>query len=171
MTPETFEIEINDLTHTLIELARERTVNKISDNCKYILSEIIDIGKNNFDDLRKLRILNNEKKIPRLLNEIISELMPIYNDLYDINLYVYKAKSNLTIIEIQYFRKSSLSQEYRTKIINNRPMITCKIMIPLYAEVDNEKFDINWEYGGFKHNWKMFWWRRKIKKDLRKNDN
>ncbi|PKP20337.1 MAG: hypothetical protein CVU05_09380 [Bacteroidetes bacterium HGW-Bacteroidetes-21] len=169
MTPETFEIEIKDLTHKLIEMARDFSINKISDNCLYILSQINNDGSNNLNEIRKARIQSNEKKTPKRLNEITSDLFSIYSDLYDINLYVYKAKSNLTLIEIQYFRKSNLSQEYQIKVMNNKPMTHCKINIPYYAETNKEKFDINWEFGGLKHDWKMFWWKRNIRKELRKN--
>ena len=49
---------------------------------------------------------------------------------------------------------------YRSKIKDNDPMLHCKIGIPPYRKDESDKYDVNWELGGFRHRWNMFWWRK-----------
>lgn len=59
-------------------------------------------------------------------------------------LYVFESKKEKTIIEIEYFRKSSFDINYFEKIKNNKPMFHAKILTP-YDRKEEEKFDINWK--------------------------
>jgi hypothetical protein len=33
------------------------------------------------------------------------------------------------------------------------------------------KNELIWEHGGLRHEWKMFWWRQEIKKEIKKKKN
>jgi len=167
MTIDTIDKDLKSLTDNLLKMARNLTWNNISNNCKYILTEIIDSEKN-FSEQNKLRRQLNKLKIPKDLNQIVPDLEAIFENIYDLNLYVYKAKSELTIIEIQYYPKTALTVDFFEKIKDNSPMLHCKIAIPQYADDNKTKFDINWEFGGLKHQWKMFWWRQGIEKEIKK---
>jgi hypothetical protein len=35
-------------------------------------------------------------------------------------------------------------------------MLHCKVGLPHYRKNDNEKFDVNWELGGIRHEWNIF---------------
>jgi hypothetical protein len=145
---------------SLLEIARQYTFNDISNNCSFILSEIIQ--SNNLTDKLKLRKETNDKKIPKPLNKIIIELDKLYSNLYDINLFIYKSDKYSTIIEIQYFPRSSLNKDYQEMSSATETMLHCKVSIPPYASDTKEKFDINWELGTFNHKWKMMLWRLKM---------
>lgn len=153
------ENKIQDATSSLIDMATDICWNKISRNCVYIMSEIDEsIGKN-FFERAKIRKKVNDQKSPKSLNEIVADLTKIYDNLYDINLYIYKSLPNKTIIEIRYFLKTSHTAEFYPTIQNNEPMLHCKIPRPFYAtERPNSnkierKFDVNWELGGIRHEW------------------
>ena len=71
-------------------------------------------------------------------------------------MYIYKSKKESTIIEIQYYPKSLLESEFYETVKNNNPMLHCKVGIPNYRKNDREKFDVNWELGGIRHEWNIF---------------
>lgn len=127
--------------------------NKVSRNAAFILSDINEFANDDFVIQSKLRNKVNDSKIPISLEEAVELLNKEYHDLYDVNLYVFKAFKNKTIIEIMYFRKSNFEPDYFEVIKNNQPMFHSKVSIPYYAR-DKEKFDVNWEYGGIRHLWK-----------------
>ncbi|HEY1195072.1 hypothetical protein [Flavobacterium sp.] len=156
------EEEISNLTNQLIELVSLECWNDISNNLVFILSNISETGENALVH-RHNRNIANKKKTPKSLNEAVSDLAKIYDTIYDINLYVYKAEKNRTILDIRYFLKSELDAEYLKTVINNSPMLHCKIVLPPYLK-ENSKFDVNWELGGIRHHWNMFWYRRKFRK-------
>jgi hypothetical protein len=54
MTIDSLDKDLKSLTDNLLEMARNHTWNEISNDCKYILTEIIDSDKNFFKQ-RKLR--------------------------------------------------------------------------------------------------------------------
>lgn len=62
-----------------------------------------------------------------------------------------------------------LDKEFLDKVKTNEPMLHCKINIPPYIEETKKKFDINWEQGRITQQWKMFWWKQRIKKDIERN--
>jgi hypothetical protein len=175
ITKESLPEQIGDATTSLLKLARESCWNNISDNCRFILSEIKeDSSVKNFIELRGLRKTINDKKHPEPLDNILPRLLSIYANLHDINLYIYRSSKNLTIIEIAYYLKSSLEPDYQKTITNDPPMLHCKVAIPIYS-TDSEfkfdysaaskrKFDINWEHQTFfYHRWQIFWYRFKYR--------
>lgn len=166
MKKENLYREISDAVQSLLKMARESSFNNISDNCKFIISEIKHSDKNFFEQ-NKIRKTDNNKKTPKPLADTIIELETIYANLYDVNLYVYKSNRHSTIIEIQYFPRSSHDLEYQIKSTTQETMLHCKVAIPAYASDNKEKFDINWQLGSVNHKWKMFWWLRKTKKILK----
>ena len=146
------EQSLKEASSALLEMVRNSCWNKISNNTSYIISEIIN-DERNFFDKRIKRKKANEKKNPKSLVQITAELKDIYENLYDINLYVYKSKKESTIIEIQYYPKSSLESDFYETVKSNEPMLHCKIGLPHYQKNNNEKFDVNWELGGIRHVW------------------
>ncbi|WP_299126245.1 hypothetical protein [uncultured Winogradskyella sp.] len=162
MKKENLEQSLREATSSLLEMARNSCWNKISDNTSYIISEIIN-DERNFFDRRIERKKVNEKKKTKSLEQITAELKDIYENLYDINLYVYKSKKESTIIEIQYYPKSSLESDFYETVKENNPMLHCKIGLPNYRKNDTKKFDVNWELGGIRHEWNSFWSRLKFK--------
>ena len=169
MKKESIHKEINEATQSLLKMARESSFNNISDNCTFIISEIKQSCKNFFEQ-NKIRKRDNEKKIPKSLTDIIVELETLYENFYDVNLYVYKAGKNSTIIEIQYYPRSSLDIEYPKKSAKQETMLHSKVAVPPYASENNKKFDINWQLGTINHKWKMFWWKQKTKKYLKSRE-
>ena len=162
MKKENLDNEISNSVQALLKLAREKSFNTISDNCKYILSEIIPSDKSSFEQ-NTIRKILNDKKEPLSFPEIIRQVEVLYSDLYDINIYIYKARKNLTIVEIQYFSRSTLDKEYQKQLSSYETMLHCKIDLPPYASNNEIRFDINWQLGTFHHKWNMFWWKIKIK--------
>lgn len=144
-------MNLKEAASTLLEMAKNSCWNKISDNTSCIISEI----KNDVPN-RTERKKDNNKKKPKSLEKITAELKAFYENLYDINLYIYKSKKESTIIEIQYYPKSSLELEFYETVKSNEPMLHCKIRLPNYQKNDNKKFDINWELGGIRYEWNNF---------------
>jgi hypothetical protein len=167
VTKETINNDISEAVSSLVEMANNSCWNNISKNHLFILSEINQDGKNFFLQRIERKKLN-DKKTPVPLNEIINDLKIIYYDLHLIELYIYLAKKKVTIIEIQYILKSNFEDDFYEKIKDNEPMLHCKIGIPIYHQDKSNKYDINWELGGFRDNWKMFWYRLKRKRQLKK---
>jgi hypothetical protein len=159
------EEEIENLTTKLLDLVNLSCWNDISGNLMFILSNISEVGEENFFIQRSNRNKLNKKKIPKSFNEVMIRVKEIYDLIYDINLYVYKSEKHRTIIEIRYFLKSELPSDYQKTIVNNSPMLHCKIAIPPYNNKKN-KFDVNWELGGIRYNWNMFWWKGRYKFSL-----
>ncbi len=148
--------KISQSTSSLIDMASDICWNKISRNCQYITSEIKENIGVNYPQIPHLRKKVNEKKEPKSLNEVTKELQLIYENLYDINLHIYKSQKEKTIIEIRYYLKTSLEKEFYSSIKENEPMLHCKVATPPYRE-ESKKFDVNWELGGLRHKLNMFW--------------
>lgn len=129
----------------LFVLAKQMTVNPISNNCLFILSEIKTDFQNVFEEI-KARNKENKFKQAVLLSELEPKLNELIEDLYDLNIYIYKAEKDKTIIELRYFLKSKLDESYRTKVQKNLPMIHFKIEHPPLIDHEKEKFDINWQH-------------------------
>ncbi|MDY8135409.1 hypothetical protein [Aquimarina sp. 2201CG5-10] len=142
---ENLEQNLKEATSSLLEMARNSCWNKISGNTNYLISEIKNNQLNVFDK-RIERKKENEKKITKSLEQISTELKTIYENLYDINLYIYKSEKENTVIEIQYYLKSSLEYDFYQTVKNNEPMLHCKIPIPPGFDNKKNKFDINWEF-------------------------
>lgn len=158
ITQDEVQQKFEGATFDLLQLAKASSFNRISENCVFILSEIEETSMS-FSEQRNIRKKENDKKVPRALSEILPDLLDMYMAIYDFNLYVYKSTQRETIIEIQYYPKSSLDERFRKTIAENAPMLHCKVAIPSYvaAKDEKEKFDINWEHNTLSHRWKMFW--------------
>jgi len=165
MTKDTLQKEIEEAVPKLLDMARELSWNKFSDKCKFILSEIKD-SEENFHVQRVLRKKENDKKVPVTFSEIMPTLQNLYDNLYDINLHIYRAATHLTIVDTRYYPKSSLDPDYRPKVIHNPPMLHCKIAQPPWLTDKKEKFDINWEHKQRLIQWKLFWMGQKRQKRL-----
>ncbi|WP_103068136.1 hypothetical protein [Aquimarina sediminis] len=167
ITKNTLQQYLKEATTTLLDMARNTCWNTISNHTSFIISEI----PNDVEELRKMHIERkkiNDKKIPKPLHQVATELELIYENLYDINLYVYKSEKDRTIVEIQYFPKSSLDPEFYKIVKENAPMVHCKIATPLYQNDKTKKYDVNWELGGIKYKSSMFWHRLKFNWKYRK---
>lgn len=165
MTSSTLQKEIEEAVPSLLEMARGLTWNKISDHYKFIVTEIKD-SLENAHIRRQFLKAENDKKTPLTLVELMPTLQNLYENLYDINLSIYKAKKYLTIIDIRYYAKSSLDTEYMQKVQSNPPMLHNKVAMPPWLSWPSdkkEKFDINWEHKQWLINWRLFWARQKHK--------
>jgi len=102
-TKENLESSLKEATKKLLNLARDICWNKISDNTTYIISEIEDIEiPNDFYKSLLARKEANSKKTPKSIEEITIDLNLIFENLYDINLHIYKSEKYKTITEIRY---------------------------------------------------------------------
>jgi hypothetical protein len=156
MIEETLQTNIKQSITNLLKLAEISCWNKISSNLTFILSDYNEFTNTNFHLEKKSRNVINKKKSPQEFEKIIEILKKEYSDLYDISLYVFKAKKEETIIEIQYYRKSNLDKDFFETVRHNPPMLHSKISLPVYVK-NKEKFDINWEHRRrFSHIWKTF---------------
>ncbi len=149
-------IDIMHFIEQLVALVEKSCWNKLNNSYSFILSKIINIG-GDFNEKREKRNELNKLKKPLDIRQASLKLEKLYPDLYDVSFFVYKATKKDTTIEIQYFLKSSLDKEYFEKIKNNEPILNCKVSIPFYLTNKNDKFDVNWELGGLRHKWKIFW--------------
>lgn len=76
----------------------------------FIVSDSNEFKGENFGEIRKSRCKVNRYKIPQPLDQVIKVLSVEYTDLYDVNLYVYKALKKETVIEIPYYRNQIWTQ-------------------------------------------------------------
>jgi len=162
VTKNNIELNLKEATSALLKMARNSCWNKISDDTCYIISEI----KNDSRDFKIQRIERkkaNRKKKPISLEKATAELKSIYKNLYDINLEIYKSLNDKTIVDIRYYPKSALESDFYEAEKNNDPMLHCKVGIPPYAKGKSKKYDVNWELGGIRHEWKSFWNRLRFK--------
>ena len=155
MSLDTLLDRLNAAVPTLLTMAKDLTWNKIPENCKFILTEINN-NDQNFHEQRRLTIKENDNKIPETLDKISLTLGEIYDNLYDINLQIYRTKKKMTVINIRYYPKSSLDKDYREKIKDNQPMLHCKVAMPPWLSGKKEKFDINWQHNEGWNKWKLF---------------
>ena len=162
MTLDTLEKDINEVIPTLFEMARSLTWNNISENHKFILTEIKD-NSENFHERRKKNKQENDKKNPISLTELMPTLRALYDNFYDINLHIYKSTKSLTIIDFRYYPKTSLDKDYRLKVLNNSPMLHCKVSMPTFLSYKKEKFDINWEHKSWLIKLKVLWQKKKLR--------
>lgn len=147
---------IEDCVINLQKLVNVYCWNNISSNFVFIVSDFNEIERTNFFRQRKTRNKINKSKKLLGLDSAVAILSKVYLDLYDINLYVYKADKKETVIEIQYYRKSNFEYDYFETIKDNLPMFHAKIAKPYYVK-DDEKFDVNWELqGSIAPIWKNF---------------
>jgi hypothetical protein len=155
MSKEMVEKQISDSINNLKKLVEIYCWNQLSLNYSFILSDSNDFKRKNFLKLRKSKIKINNQKVPQNLSEVTEILKAKYYDLYDVVFYIFKAKNFETIIEIEYYRKSNFDAEYFEKIKTNPPMFHSKIPMPRYGK-NGKKIDINWHFGGLRHQFNTF---------------
>ncbi len=166
ITKDILELRLAEGTASLLNMARDMVWNKLSDNCLYIISNIGDCTLD-FAEINALRKQKNDKKTPHPLKNLMQQLLELYPDFYDINLFIYKCSRSLTIIEIAYFPKSALEPVYRVTVENDSLMFHCKVPIPFYSAVGKKrKFDINWQNNTLSNIVNSFWARLKYKVKL-----
>lgn len=145
MDNEILEENIKITTDHLLELVKKNCWNIITNNrYQYILTDVNSLKYINLHELRIIKQKINSKKTPQNLNSVVETLAVFNDDLYDVVLYVFKAKSNRTIIEIEYLKKSDLDLEYYQKIKDNLTMFHAKIIMPPNQN-QLAKFDVNWQ--------------------------
>ncbi|WP_298757639.1 hypothetical protein [uncultured Psychroserpens sp.] len=167
VSKEQLNADLKEATLRLLELARQTCWNTISNNVVYIISEIEKAPKDIYINILKNRKKENDIKAKKSLDQVAQDLNKIYDDLYDVVLTVYKSTTTYTIIEIQYFPKSSLEASFLKTVKGELPMLHCNITIPTYRKTDSEKFDINWELLGLRYKWNMFWHRLIVQRKYR----
>ena len=160
MTLETLPAELAQMVPRLLSMAREATWNTISDNCRFILTEIPNTPVD-AHALRKHYKRQNEAKAPVSLKSLVPVVQQLYPNLHDINLCIYKSTSRLTIIDIRYYPRTSLTEAYRQQVATNPPMLHAKVALPPWLALVTKpaKFDINWERRLVWARWKMLWLR------------
>lgn len=153
MNSAAFKTELSVMLSRLLAMANESSIQPISDNCQFFLSEI------EINSVPKGRF-TKQKFTGRLstFDEVYAELEHMHDNLYDINLFVFKAHRKKTTIEVKYLLKSSLKHAYPDSITDKPPMIHAKVATPPYR-LSNEKFDINWEFGRIRARWKLLIWK------------
>ncbi len=162
MKKESLYTELSEAVQSLLKLARESSYNNISDNCFFIILETKHDYINSFER-NILRKIENKRKKAKTLLKITDELEFLYPNIYDVHLYIYKAKKNSTIIEIEYSPRSSSISDNNKDIQPQEPRIYCQVPIPIYSYYKKDKFDINWQLNTVNHKWRMFLWKLKNK--------
>lgn len=162
MTLTTLENEIQEAIPRLFDMARNLTRNSISENYKFILTEI-NISSENFHEQRKMNKKINDKKVPLSLTELMPTLRRLYDNFYEINLHIYRSTKSMTVIDFRYYPKSSLDKDYPEKIMHNHPILHCKVSMPPWLSDKEKKFDINWEYYEGLNRLRLLWFKLKLK--------
>lgn len=172
-TKQNLQQNIDEATILLLKMARDVCWNNIKDEVKYVIKRV-NLGverTENFHNRDKLRkeVLNKKERLT--LDSAIQELSSDFDNIYLIELYIFKAEKKETIVEIEVLERSELidhldlDSEESKNYLHQNMMFHCKVPLPPYANEDkNIKFDINWQLGTLEHKWKLFWWRRKTKK-------
>lgn len=145
----------------LLKLARETTWNYIPDHCLFLLSEITD-EPTNADQRRRLTKRLNDAKQPLPLAALALALRQLHGNLHDLNLYVYRATHEATIVDVRYYPRSSLLPTYRAQLAGQPPMLHIKVATPPWLALAQSlpKFDINWEHRLWWTWWRTWWFRR-----------
>jgi hypothetical protein len=160
-------METTDLVTTLegavpqlLKLARALTWNDISDNYLFILSEITDEPANSYQRRQLTKRLNDVKQ-PLPLVALAPALHQLHGNLHDINLYIYRATTELTVVDIRYYPRSSLSLTYQAQVAHQPPMLHVKVATPPWLALVEPppKFDINWERQVTWTWWRTWWFR------------
>ena len=172
ITKENLKLQIKEMANQLLEMAKEHSWNTISNNIKFVIKKIkTDISEDEklFETNRKRkRLLNSKERLT--LESAIKQLNSEFEKIYLIELFVFKASKKETIVEIAILEKSQLDIEIRNRkeILESSPMLHSKVAIPPYIEFEKkDKFDINWQLETMECKWKMFWWRKKMKKKIK----
>lgn len=154
--PEDLHDGIARVVPNFLNMARGLCWNTISDRCLFIISEIRNSTENAHMQREQIT-KENKGKIPLPLESITAVLEQLFHELYDINIYIHRAKKELTIIDIRYYLKSSLDPDYRKTVNANPPMLHCNVTTPPWLSDERQKFDINWERKTWLNRWRIFW--------------
>ncbi len=162
----TLKPEIKECTVCLLKMVRDHCWNIIPNQVVYVLSEIEDRE----GGWKQMILAKKSKDILPIMNfdTLIKKLEFVYQDLHDIHLYVHRVERHRTIISVEYFLKSKVSYVMKKEV---PPMLHAKVSLPPYRGEESEKFDVHWEFGGLRHQWKMFWWRQKHLRKRRRPKN
>ncbi|HMF70360.1 MAG TPA: hypothetical protein VK616_02740 [Flavitalea sp.] len=142
MTRQTMEEDIGNSISQLTRLAAVLTFNTYADEKLFILSEIKNTDPHGVESFKTI-YKQNDRKIPKSLSAQLRRLQQLFDNLYDINIYIHKATTLITIIDIRYYAQSSLDRAYRKTVVDHSPMLHCKIALPPDYE-KGVKFDIHW---------------------------
>jgi hypothetical protein len=137
---------IQDAAPQLLTLGRSLSWNAIPNHCLFILSEITDEPTNAHQRRRLTKHLNDAKQ-PLPLADLVPALHQLHGKVHDINLFIYRATREATVIDIRYYPRSSLASAYRAQVAALPPMLHVKVATPpwLTQAQPFSKFDINWE--------------------------
>jgi hypothetical protein len=162
MSPTDLVAAIDGAVPQLLKLGRTLTQNDISDHCLFILTEITDEPTNAHQRRRVIKRLNDAKQ-PLPLADLAPALHQLHGNLHDINLYIYRTTSELTIVDIRYYPRSSLAQTYRAQVAELPPMLHLKVATPPWLALAEPlpQFDINWERR-VTWAWLRTWWFRHV---------
>lgn len=146
MSPTDLVAAISGAVPQLLKLGRTLTWNDISDHCLFILSEITDEPTNAHQRRRVTKRLNDAKQ-PLPLADLAPALQQLHGNLHDINLYIYRATREVTIVDVRYYPRSSLAPTYRAQVAELPPMLHLKVATPPWLALAEPlpRFDINWE--------------------------
>jgi len=146
MSPVDLVTAIQEAVPQLLALGRSLAWSTIPDCCLFIVSEIID-EPTNAHQRRRLNKRLNDAKQPLPLADLAPALHQLHGNLHDINLFIYRATREATIVDIRYYSRSSLTPAYRAQVATLPPMLHVKIATPpwLTQAQPLPKFDINWE--------------------------
>lgn len=162
ITRDNLQQKIEDALPMLFKMARSLTWNQISEDCVFILSEIRDSDRNFYEQWLAIK-RENDRKVPVSFSRIMPSLWALHDNLYDINLHIYRADKDRTIIDIRYYPKSALGKDYRQTVQCQPPMLHCKVVTPPWLTDKGEQFDINWQHHLLRWRRKLFWARLKFK--------
>lgn len=158
ITKDNFIEQLIKATEDLLNMAREMTWNKISDNCFYILFDKDKNDEKRFSVEKRSAKSKSDKGTPQRLIDVAPVFLDLYPSFYEVDLQIYKASKKETIIEIWYRLKNSSDPGYKTTVEDNAPMLHCKVQIPFYIDFDKrKKFDINWKNNSLSYKLNSFW--------------
>ncbi len=164
MTAEELKENILKTSHDIIRIAREKCNNNFSDNIEFVIRRF-DVADLDFFALNKLRKETYEKSTKLPVDKVVQELYSDLSGLLWIDLMIYKAEKNRTIIEVLLIKRQSNESVGDQEL---RPSFHGGISTPQYAADSNDRFDVNWQQNTFNHRLKFFLWKIKTKKELKR---
>lgn len=160
MSLATIRQDIRGFTPRLLEMVRDHCWNTIPDEVVYIISEIENGEGSGWQEIYERR-RERDKLVLMDFETMIINLEEIYPMIHDINLYVHRVDRRRTIVDVRYYLKDETGYEIK---LETPAMLHAKVCLPPYRGDGSKKFDVHWEFGGLRHQWKMFWWKREMKK-------
>lgn len=151
-------------TDQLLEMAADHAWNEISSAVCYVIKKVrtgVTEGINVFETNRiRKKLLQSMKAVD--LSSAVAELRSIFDDIYLIELYIFRADTSRTIIEIEILEKAEVASDPNSSNSAKGPTLHCKVPIPPYvADKQKGRFDINWQLETPEYRRKMLWWKLK----------